>query len=59
MVAKVAQAIDADYVVPDKEDSGGPPLPHRSYPMRASTTRMPIQEKERKKDVTEKLIDGP
>ena len=35
-VATVAPAHGADNVVPDKEDSGGPPLPHRGYPMWAS-----------------------
>ena len=35
-VATVAPAHGADNVVPDSEDSGGPPLPHRGYPMWAS-----------------------
>ena len=35
-VATVAPAHGADNVVPDKEDSGGPPLPHWGYPMWAS-----------------------
>ena len=32
-VATVAPGHGADNVVPDKEVSGGPPLPHSSYPM--------------------------
>ena len=35
-VATVAPAHGADNVVPDKEDSGGPPQPHPGYPMWAS-----------------------
>ena len=35
-MATFASAHGADYVVPDNEDSGGPPLPHRGYPMWAS-----------------------
>ena len=41
MVATVAPAHGADNVVPDNEDSGGPPLPHRGYPMWASKKRKP------------------
>ena len=36
MVATVALAHDADNVVLNKEDSGGPSLPHQSYRMWAS-----------------------
>ena len=36
MVATVAPAHGADNVVLDNEDSGGPLLPHRGYPMWAS-----------------------
>ena len=32
----MAPAHGADNVVPDNEDSGGPPLPHWGYPMWAS-----------------------
>ena len=35
-MATQAPAHGADNVVMDKEDSGGPPLPHRGYPMWAS-----------------------
>ena len=35
-VATVAQAHGADNVVPDNEDSGESPLPHRGYPIWAS-----------------------
>ena len=40
MVATVAPAHGADNVVPDNEDSGGPPLPHRGYPMWASKKKI-------------------
>ena len=40
-VATVAPAHGADNVVPDSEDSGGPPLPHWGYPMWASTKKDP------------------
>ena len=39
-VATVAPAHGADNVIPDNEDSGGPPLPHRGYPMWASKKKM-------------------
>ena len=35
-MATVAPAHGADNVVPNNEDSGGPPLPHRGHPMWAS-----------------------
>ena len=37
VVATVVPAHGTDRVVPDKEEFGGPPLPHQSYPMLAST----------------------
>ena len=39
-VATVAPAHGADNVVPDHEDFGGPPLPHRGYPMWASKKKI-------------------
>ena len=39
MLATVALAHGADNVAQDKEDFALPPLPHRSYPMWASTKK--------------------
>ena len=39
-VATVAPAHGADNAVPDKEDSGRPPLPHQGYPMWASGKKL-------------------
>ena len=36
----MAPAHGADNVVPDNEDSGGPSLPHRGYPMWASKKKV-------------------
>ena len=43
-VATVAPAHGADNVVLDNEDSGGPPLPHRGYPMWASKKKNPVRQ---------------
>ena len=45
-VATVALAYGADIVVPDKEDSGRPPLVHWGYPMWAPKRQMQQPHKE-------------